>query len=184
MKSLLIGFCVVSEIEDAKKASENATSLQSPPPANTGTTPDYAAGLTATPSYAPATPAPNAEPAAAAPAASTTAIISSPQQTMPTASNVSPSAATPPIVQTQQRQPTIVTPPQQQIQATPTVVTATPAPVPQQVQQPTHFIQTMRPVPPLLATTSSGQRTLITTDQPQQVNNNFNFENNFRENVS
>lgn len=42
-------------MEDAKKASENA--LQSPPPA-ANTTPDYAAGLNATPAYAPATPAP------------------------------------------------------------------------------------------------------------------------------
>lgn len=43
------------EIEDAKKASESA--LQSPP-LSTNTTPDYAAGLTATPSYASVTPAP------------------------------------------------------------------------------------------------------------------------------
>lgn len=35
----------------------NETSLQSPPPA-TGTTPDYAAGLAATPTYAPQTPQP------------------------------------------------------------------------------------------------------------------------------
>lgn len=53
----------VLEMEDAKKASENVP-LQSPPATTaaaattTTTTPDYAAGLSATPSYAPATPQP------------------------------------------------------------------------------------------------------------------------------
>lgn len=45
------------EIEDAKKATENAA-LQSSPPVSGTTTPDYAAGLTAPPTYAPATPQP------------------------------------------------------------------------------------------------------------------------------
>lgn len=44
------------EIEEAKKATETAA-LQSPPPA-AGATPDYAAGLAPTPTYAPATPQP------------------------------------------------------------------------------------------------------------------------------
>lgn len=41
-------------MEDKKT---NETLLQSPPPA-AGTTPDYAAGLAATPTYAPQTPQP------------------------------------------------------------------------------------------------------------------------------
>lgn len=53
-------FILSAEIEDAKKATENAA-LQSPPPAS-GTTPDYAAGLSATPTYAPATPQPTVAP--------------------------------------------------------------------------------------------------------------------------
>lgn len=44
-------------MEDAKKASENVP-LQSPPVTTATTTPDYAAGLSSTPSYAPATPQP------------------------------------------------------------------------------------------------------------------------------
>lgn len=57
--SFLIYFFNVTEIEDAKKSTENAA-LQSPPPSATatGATPDYAAGLSATPTYAPATPQP------------------------------------------------------------------------------------------------------------------------------
>lgn len=48
------------EIEDAKKSAETAA-LQSPPPAAaTPGTPDYAAGLSATPTYAPPTPQPAA----------------------------------------------------------------------------------------------------------------------------
>lgn len=53
-------FVYILEIEDAKKATEN-TALQSPPPAS-GSTPDYAAGLSATPAYAPATPQPTVAP--------------------------------------------------------------------------------------------------------------------------
>lgn len=49
------------EIEDAKKNTET-TALQSPPPVSGSTTPDYAAGLTNTPSYAPATPQPTVAP--------------------------------------------------------------------------------------------------------------------------
>ncbi|KAJ8948166.1 hypothetical protein NQ318_009258 [Aromia moschata] len=52
----------MQEIEEAKKTSESTT-LQSPPPAS-GTTPDYAAGLSATPAYAPATPQPTVTPTA------------------------------------------------------------------------------------------------------------------------
>jgi negative elongation factor A len=44
------------EMEEAKKNTESAA-LQSPPPV-TGTTPDYAAGLSSTPAYAPPTPQP------------------------------------------------------------------------------------------------------------------------------
>lgn len=51
----------MQEIEDAKKATEN-TALQSPPPVS-GATPDYAVGLTSTPTYAPATPQPTVAPA-------------------------------------------------------------------------------------------------------------------------
>lgn len=46
----------MQEIEDAKKTTENA-GMQSPPSATTGT-PDYAAGLSSTPTYAPPTPQP------------------------------------------------------------------------------------------------------------------------------
>lgn len=55
--SMIVFFCFL-EIEDAKKASEN-TPLQSPPTTTASSTPDYAAGLTSTPSYAPATPQPS-----------------------------------------------------------------------------------------------------------------------------
>lgn len=47
----------LQEIEENKKNTEN-TALQSPPPAQGATTPDYAAGLSATPAYAPPTPQP------------------------------------------------------------------------------------------------------------------------------
>lgn len=146
--------------------------MQSPPPSNTGTTPDYAAGLTATPSYAPATPAPIAEPAAATPSPAATATISSPPQPSPStpAPSASPTIVTQQVQQLPQKS-TIIAPtlPQPQIQTT-SVVTQVPASVVQPVQQTTtHYIQTMRPVPPLLATSATGQRTLITSDQPQQV---------------
>ncbi|XP_023015388.1 negative elongation factor A isoform X2 [Leptinotarsa decemlineata] len=131
----------MQEIEDAKKATENAA-LQSPPPA-TGT-PDYAAGLNSTPGYAPPTPQPITT---AAPSAS---VLSSPQ-------------------------PAVIQPPPTPIVAPPTPApvqhvsppTPAPPPTPQPAITP-QFIQTMRPVPPLLATTPSGQRAII-TEQPQQV---------------
>lgn len=47
-------------MEDAKKSAETAA-LQSPPPATAAPgTPDYAAGLSSTPTYAPPTPQPAA----------------------------------------------------------------------------------------------------------------------------
>ncbi|KAG5888477.1 hypothetical protein JTB14_022105 [Gonioctena quinquepunctata] len=132
----------MQEIEEAKKATENAA-LQSPPPA-TGTTPDYAAGLTTTPAYAPPTPQPTVAPSTvpATPLVSPPAVIQPP----PT-----PIAA-----------PQTPAPPQPQI--SPPTPAAPPTPQPAITQQ---FIQTMRPVPPLLATTPSGQRAII-TEQPQQ----------------
>lgn len=165
---ILTFLCFILEIEDAKKASESATSLQSPPPANAGNTPDYAAGLTATPSYAPATPASVTEPAATTPVAPA---IPSPQQpaTPAQASGASPTTVTTQPVQQQQQQ-SAISPIQQQVQVTSASTSPAPISIAQPVQQTTtHFIQTMRPVPPLLATTATGQRTLITTDQPQQV---------------
>ncbi|KAJ8984790.1 hypothetical protein NQ317_003704 [Molorchus minor] len=114
------------------------------PPA-TGATPDYAAGLTTTPAYAPATPQPSVTPTVAA---TTTTVLPTPQ----------------PVSQT-----TVVT------QQAPQTAPPTPAPVP--TPQPTlqyTAAATMRPVPPLLATTPSGQRTIITDQQivqqqPQQI---------------
>lgn len=47
---------IVLEMEDAKKTTD--TGVQSPPGATAGT-PDYAAGLSATPTYAPPTPQPS-----------------------------------------------------------------------------------------------------------------------------
>lgn len=48
------------EIEEAKKTTEN-TPAQAPTPTTTSaTTPDYAAGLSSTPAYAPMTPQPAA----------------------------------------------------------------------------------------------------------------------------
>lgn len=52
-------FFLFPEMEDAKKNAETAA-LQSPPPPVTTATPDYAAGLTSTPTYAPPTPQPAA----------------------------------------------------------------------------------------------------------------------------
>lgn len=70
-------------------------------------------------------------------------------------------------------QPTIV-----QLPPTPAPPTPAPPPTPQQISPPVpvptpqpavavaqQFIHTMRPVPPLLATTPSGQRTIISTEQ-------------------
>ncbi|KAI4462036.1 negative elongation factor a nelf-a [Holotrichia oblita] len=117
----------MQEIED-KKSIE--ASLQSPPP-TTGTTPDYAAGLASTPTYAPQTPQP-------ALSATTTA-----SQTTPHTQTTVTQAPT-----------TVQTPP-----AT-TVVQTTTTTTPQ-------FATTsiMRPVPPLLTTTTVGQRAVV-TDQP------------------
>ncbi|KAK9889542.1 hypothetical protein WA026_006897 [Henosepilachna vigintioctopunctata] len=120
----------IQDIEDAKKVAADTAALQSPPPAS-GTTPDYASGLSSTPSYAPATPQPASTPAVVAPA--------TPQVTA---------------------QPTIVVP----ISQVQTTVTAaiqqqnppTSVPTPQFVAP-----ATMRPVPPLLATTPIGQRTAV-----------------------
>ncbi|KAF2899133.1 hypothetical protein ILUMI_07042 [Ignelater luminosus] len=122
----------MQEMEDAKKASENA--LQSPPPA-ANTTPDYAAGLNATPAYAPATPAP--------------AITSTTAATTTVSSVTHNPIQTTPIVATTQV-----------ISSTPTpVVLASPA-------TPQYVATTVRPVPPLLATTASGQRTAVVSEQP------------------
>ncbi|CAH1115421.1 unnamed protein product [Psylliodes chrysocephalus] len=132
----------MQEIEEAKKATETAA-LQSPPPA-AGATPDYAAGLAPTPTYAPATPQP---------VVVSSAVITAPPTPAP--------------------QPTIV-----QLPPTPAPPTPAPPPTPQQISPPVpvptpqpavavaqQFIHTMRPVPPLLATTPSGQRTIISTEQ-------------------
>ncbi|KYB25207.1 negative elongation factor A isoform X2 [Tribolium castaneum] len=118
----------MQEIEDAKKNTENAA-LQSPPPVSgTTTTPDYAAGLSSTPAYAPPTPQP---------------ILA------PTTSSILTTAVTAPV--------TTVTTAQV---ATPTVKLATVAAT---------QLPTMRPVPPLLATTPSGQRTILTDQSVKAV---------------
>ncbi|XP_060529549.1 negative elongation factor A [Cylas formicarius] len=132
----------MQEMEDAKKASETAA-LQSPPPPAPGApkTPDYAAGLgSATPAYAPATPQPTITPTAAATSVLTTA-QHSPQQTPPKSAPPTPAPPTP--------APASLPPPAAQPTGTHQYVTT----------------QTIRPVPPLLATMPSGQRTIITTDQ-------------------
>ncbi|EFA10288.1 negative elongation factor A isoform X1 [Tribolium castaneum] len=119
----------MQEIEDAKKNTENAA-LQSPPPVSgTTTTPDYAAGLSSTPAYAPPTPQPILAPT--------------------TASSILTTAVTAPV--------TTVTTAQV---ATPTVKLATVAAT---------QLPTMRPVPPLLATTPSGQRTILTDQSVKAV---------------
>ncbi|XP_028138660.1 negative elongation factor A [Diabrotica virgifera virgifera] len=140
----------MQEMEDAKKATENAA-LQSPPQAPTAagaTTPDYAAGLAPAPTYAPPTPQPTTPSAA-----STAPTTSIPQPT------IQPPAT--PAVLT----PVVTTPSAQQISPP----TPAPIPTPQPVAVTQQFIQTLRPVPPLLATTPSGQRTIISTEQVQQV---------------
>ncbi|XP_044272165.1 negative elongation factor A [Tribolium madens] len=119
----------MQEIEDAKKNTENAA-LQSPPPVSgTTTTPDYAAGLSSTPAYAPPTPQPILTPT--------------------TASSILTTVATAPVT-------TVTT---AQI-ATPTVKLATVAAT---------QLPTMRPVPPLLATTPTGQRTILTDQSVKAV---------------
>ncbi|RZB39381.1 negative elongation factor A, partial [Asbolus verrucosus] len=116
----------MQEIEEAKKNTEN-TALQSPPPVS-GATPDYAAGLSSTPAYAPPTPQP---------------------------------ILTPTITQT--AQPIITTVTTTQITAPNTVKIAT-TPVTQFTAAPT-----MRPVPPLLATTPAGQRTILTDQSVKTI---------------
>nr|CAI5868828.1 unnamed protein product [Callosobruchus analis] len=193
----------MQEMEDAaKKAATETAAMQSPPPATSaaagggGSTPDYAAGLTATPTYAPATPQP--APAAAAVATPTSSVPSSipapqqqttaatvvslqPQQQhqqQPTTSTPVPPlvAALPPTQQQQQSLPTATAPP--------TAVTLVATPIqPQQVAlaavQPQTANQTqvqfaaqaaMRPVPPLLATGPvQVQQTQIHTQAGTQV---------------
>ncbi|XP_056633978.1 negative elongation factor A [Diorhabda carinulata] len=132
----------MQEIEDAaKKATENAT-VQSPPLTTTVvTTPDYAAGLAPTPTYAPATPQPVVTPSAGS--LVTTSLISQPVQTPPI-----PSTPTP---------------------VTPQISTPVSVPIPQPAVAVTQqLIHTMRPVPPLLATTPSGQRTIISSEPTVQ----------------
>ncbi|XP_050293392.1 negative elongation factor A [Anthonomus grandis grandis] len=172
------------EENQAKKAlQENQPGLQSPPlvKKEPASTPDYAAGLgNATPAYAPATPQPTVTPTATTPSN-----INSPPATPAT-----PSVAKATPVVTQLTPPTpqaaSITPPTPQLQSTAAPVQhiqLQPAQQPQQTQQavapqlvtPQYITtQTLRPVPPLLATAPNGQRTIITTDQtsslqPQQI---------------
>ncbi|KAK4875061.1 hypothetical protein RN001_011483 [Aquatica leii] len=120
----------MQEMEDAKKATENAVQNQ---PATTNTTPDYAAGLNATPTYAPATPAP-----ATVIATSTTTATTVSHTIIP----ITTTAAATPVISTAS-----------------TSVILTNAATPQ-------YVASTRPVPPLLTTTASGQRTAVVTEQP------------------
>ncbi|CAG9819389.1 unnamed protein product [Phaedon cochleariae] len=149
----------MQEMEDAKKATENAV-LQSPPPVS-ATTPDYAAGLNTTPSYAPPTPqptiAPTAAPAPSAlpgplPASLPAAVVSPP----------APAALPPPSLPAAQQ----VTPPAPVVAAAAPIVVAAARPQ-QPVAAQAQFAQQGRPVPPLLATTAAGQRAMV-AEQPQQ----------------
>ncbi|ENN75261.1 negative elongation factor A [Dendroctonus ponderosae] len=158
------------EENQAKKAQQENQALQSPTPAKKepSSTPDYAAGLgSATPAYAPATPQPavtttSASLTSTAPATPSAPVAAAPKTTAillatPAVQTAQLPAATPQLakqqpaqiqhIQVQQQQP------QQQVvspqMVTPQFITA----------------QNLRPVPPLLATTPNGQRTIITTDQ-------------------
>ncbi|KAJ3649338.1 hypothetical protein Zmor_021088 [Zophobas morio] len=122
----------MQEMEDAKKNVENAA-LQSPPPA-AGATPDYAAGLSATPAYAPPTPQPILT------ATTASSILTTVAQTAPVTTVTTTQITTPTTVK-------LATTPVTQIAATPT----------------------MRPVPPLLATTPTGQRTILTDQSVKTI---------------
>ncbi|XP_025837295.1 negative elongation factor A isoform X2 [Agrilus planipennis] len=136
----------MQEMEDAKKASENAN-IHSPPPA-AGTTPDYAAGLSATPTYAPATPAPPV-----------TTIVPTPLSTTTT--------VTQPVIQTVTSTVTAA-----QVPVTDVVHTTTAAVVASTTTVPAlataQFVtpSTLRPVPPLITTAAAGQRATVVTEQP------------------
>ncbi|CAH0555545.1 unnamed protein product [Brassicogethes aeneus] len=142
----------LQEIEDAKKATETTPGLQSPPSA-AGATPDYAAGLSSTPAYAPATPQPTVTPAA-----SSTSVLT---VTPPAAQAV----AAPPLTPTT---PAAVAIP---------VASAAAQPLPQQPQyvvQPSSaaagatVVTTMRPVPPLMPTAAAAAaaaQRIVATDQ-------------------
>ncbi|XP_030749942.1 negative elongation factor A isoform X2 [Sitophilus oryzae] len=165
------------EENQAKKAQqENA--LQSPPPVKgeTPTTPDYAAGLgNTTPAYAPATPQPTVAPTGASlsaltapatpatPAPPATPKPATTQLPAPASSTAQMATLTPITPQTASPTTQLSSPPPQvqhiQIQTQPQVVS------PQIVTPQYITTQNLRPVPPLLATTPSGQRTIITTDQ-------------------
>lgn len=82
----------MQETEDAKKAASENVPLQSPPSTTTTTTtttPDYAAGLSSTPTYAPATPQP-----------AVTTVVSVTSVLTTTASTTTSSVATTPTVVT------------------------------------------------------------------------------------
>ncbi|XP_044755588.1 negative elongation factor A [Coccinella septempunctata] len=119
----------LQEMESAKKVATETPAVQSPP-VTTGSTPDYASGLGAAPTYAPATPQPTVQPTAA--------------------------PATPQVT----AQPTVVVP----VTQVPPAVTVQSAPAPPAVTQFT-TTTSLRPVPPLLATTPVGQRTIVADQQ-------------------
>ncbi|XP_076265678.1 negative elongation factor A-like isoform X1 [Rhynchophorus ferrugineus] len=162
------------EENQAKKAQQESA-LQSPqPPKNdTPTTPDYAAGLgNTTPAYAPATPQPTATPpggAALASPVTPTTPASTPATTKSTTPQLSSStpqlttttttASSPKLSSSQAQIQHIQVQTQTQQQQIQQVVS------PQIVTPQYITAQNLRPVPPLLATTPSGQRTIITTDQ-------------------
>ncbi|XP_066146875.1 negative elongation factor A [Euwallacea fornicatus] len=158
------------EESQAKKAQLENQGLQSPPPVKKEqtSTPDYAAGLgSATPTYAPPTPQP------VTPAVTASSNISSPATPAVAVTPATPKSVTllPPLTP----QPSQISPPplvaQQPSQIQHIQVQAQQQQQIQQVVSPQmvtpQYIttQNMRPVPPLLATTPSGQRTIITTDQ-------------------
>lgn len=152
----------MQEIEDAKKASESA--LKSPP-LSTNTTPDYAAGLTATPSYAPATPAPVVTTTVASPATTvaqtpvqTTAVITTPVTTTTASSVVLTSAAAPQYVATTVR-------PVPPLLTTTTSIQRTTAVV---KEQPTTAVPIGTPV--VLTTRPIQQVTQIRIQQPPTTN--------------
>ncbi|CAG9861888.1 unnamed protein product [Phyllotreta striolata] len=137
----------MQEIEEAKKVTET-TALQSPPQPAAGATPDYAAGLAPTPTYA---PPPTPQPAG------TSSIVT----TVPVTLAAQPAVIQPPPLTSTSASPAPVSATQVSTAAS----VSTPQPAVAVTQQ---FIHTMRQVPPLLATTPAGQRTIITSEQNVQ----------------
>lgn len=136
-------FFLFLEIEDAKKTTDTA-GLQSPP-SSTGSTPDYAAGLTSTPTYAPATPQPSLS------NTGTTLYFTFLLNLQTYVFVLAPGA-----LQNVSQAATTVQ------QATPITTTTAAVSTAVSVQYATAIT---RPVPPLLSTASTGQRAIV-SEQP------------------